>query len=224
MLTRFAVTNFRGFDMSIELDLSTPKDYQFNTYAIKNGVIKNAIVYGPNGCGKTNLSLAIFDIVNHLSQKWRKPDYYNNFVYAGSSVREVSFEYTFMFDRDIIQYDYAKNDKGMLVRESLQFNGKSIFNKNESLTVDATQFKIDDAAKDSIEVSSNAVSMVNYLLTSFPLQKNHYLIKLRDFVASMLWFRCLEQREFIGLETAAYYLDDYIISNKLVQEFADFLE
>jgi hypothetical protein len=224
MLTRFAVTNFRGFDKRIELDLSTPKDYQFNTYAIKNGVIKNAIVYGPNGCGKTNLSLAIFDIVNHLSQKWRKPDYYNNFVYAGSSVREVSFEYTFMFDRDTIQYDYAKNDKGMLVRESLHFNGKSVFTKNETLTVDATQFKIDDAARDTIEGSSNAVSMVNYLLTSFPLQKNHYLIKLRDFVASMLWFRCLEQREFIGLETAAYYLDDYIISNKLVQEFADFLE
>jgi AAA15 family ATPase/GTPase len=224
MLTRFAVTNYRGFDKRIELDLSTPKDYQFNTYAIKDGVIKNAIIYGPNGCGKTNMSLAIFDIVNHLSQKWKKATYYDNFVYSGSSSKVVSFEYTFLFGRDIIQYDYTKNDRGMLVRESLQCNGKSVFRKDDTLTLDESQFKMNDSVKADLEKSSNAISIVNYLLTSFPLQKDHYLLKLRDFVASMLWFRCLEQREFIGLETAVYYLNDYIISNGFVQEFADFLE
>lgn len=224
MLTRFAVTNYRGFDKRIELDLASPKDYQFNKFAIKDGVIKNAIIYGPNGCGKTNLSLAIFDIVNHLSQKWKKPTYYDNFVHVGSQIQEVLFEYTFKFDKNIIQYNYAKNERGLLVCESLRVNDKPVFKKDKSFVLDTTEFKMDDFAKAAIKKSSNAISIVNYLLSSFPLKDDHYLIKLRDFVASMLWFRSREQREFIGLETSVHYLDQYIISNNLVQEFSDFLK
>ena len=69
MLVKFAVTNYRGFSERIEWDLSRPSNYSFNEYAIKDGVIKNRIVYGSNGSGKSNLSFALFDIVNHLSQK-----------------------------------------------------------------------------------------------------------------------------------------------------------
>jgi len=225
VLTKFAVTNYRGFSKRIELDLSKPKDYEFNTDAIKNGVIKNAIIYGANGCGKTNLSLAIFDIVNHLSQKWKKPDYYNNFVFAGSLDKDVCFEYSFKLGRDKLQYDYSKNSRGQLTKESLQVNGKQIFIKDsDSFQLTTTEFKMNESVKEGIKKNANAVSVVNYFLSSYPLAKDHYLIKLRDFSSSMLWFRCLEQREFIGLETTAYLLDDYIIANSLVGEFAVFLE
>ena len=107
MLTKFAVTNYRGFNKRIEWDLSHPANYEFNKSVIKDGIIKNGIIYGPNGSGKTNFSLAIFDIENHLSQKWKKIDYYINFVYAGNNNRVVKFEYTFKFDNDIIDYLYA---------------------------------------------------------------------------------------------------------------------
>ena len=49
MLIKFAVKNFRGFAERIEWDLSHPSNYSFNTYAVKDGVIKNGIIYGPNG-------------------------------------------------------------------------------------------------------------------------------------------------------------------------------
>ena len=75
MLVKFAVTNYRGFSERIEWDLSRPSNYSFNEYAIKDGVIKNGIVYGSNGSGKSNLSFALFDIVNHLSQKMKMADY-----------------------------------------------------------------------------------------------------------------------------------------------------
>lgn len=52
MLTRFAVKNYRGFADKIEWDLSHPSNYTFNSNAINNGVVKNGIVYGPNGSGK----------------------------------------------------------------------------------------------------------------------------------------------------------------------------
>ena len=58
MLTKFAVTNYRGFKDRIEWDLSHPSNYEFNPHVIKDGVVKNGIVYGPNGSGKTNFSLA----------------------------------------------------------------------------------------------------------------------------------------------------------------------
>ncbi len=74
MLTKFAVTNYRGFKDKLEWDLSNPSNYSFNTHAIKDGIVKNGIIYGHNGSGKSNLGLAIFDIANHLSHRWKKPD------------------------------------------------------------------------------------------------------------------------------------------------------
>ena len=45
MLKKFAVTNFRGFANRIEWDLSNPSNYEFSQYAIKDGTIKNAIIF-----------------------------------------------------------------------------------------------------------------------------------------------------------------------------------
>ena len=119
MLIKFAVKNFRGFAERIEWDLSHPSNYEFNKNAIKDGIIKNGIIYGPNGAGKSNFALAIFDIENHLSTKWKKTDYYSNFVYAGNPNLPVDFEYVFKFDNDILEYHYSKNSVGLLVAESL---------------------------------------------------------------------------------------------------------
>ena len=114
MLTKFAVKNFRGFAERIEWDLSHPSNYEFNKYAIKDGIVKNGIIYGPNGSGKSNFGLAIFDIENHLSAKWKKNDYYQDYVYTGNLNSPVEFEYVFRFDDDIIEYSYSKNSVGLL--------------------------------------------------------------------------------------------------------------
>lgn len=225
MLTKFAVTNYRGFDKRIEWDLSHPANYEFNKSVIKDGIIKNGIIYGPNGSGKTNFSLAIFDIENHLSQKWKKIDYYINFVYAGNNNEVVKFEYTFKFDNDIIDYLYAKNASGVLVEESLFVNRMNVFERKDNLfRIDKQQFPMDESIEKTFESNANNVSVVNFLLTSYPLNSEHYLIKLNRFVNSMLWFRNLDVREFIGLETSLTMLDEFIITNNLLEDFADFLQ
>lgn len=53
----------------------------------------------------------------------------------------------------------------------------------------------------------------HFLLTSYPLNSEHSLIKLNRFVNCMLWFRNLDVREFIGLETSITMLDEFIITN-----------
>lgn len=224
MLVKFAVTNYRGFADRIEWDLSKPSNYSFNTFAIKDGIIKNGIVYGPNGSGKSNFAMAIFDITNHLSQKWKKVNYYDNFTYTGKLNFPVKFEYAFKFRDDTLQYTYSKSPDGKLEEEELVVNNKLIFcNKNSVLTLDETEFPMDSAVKANLANNANNVSIVNFLLTSYPLAKEHYLLKLQQFVNSMLWFRSVEKNEFMGLATAPANLDEYIIKNQLTRDFEDFI-
>ncbi len=225
MLIKFAVKNFRGFAERIEWDLSHPNNYTFNTYAIKEGIIKNGIIYGPNGSGKSNFALAIFDIENHLSAKWKKTDYYTNFVYTGAPTSPVEFEYLFKFGNDIIEYRYSKDSAGLLLSESLRVNQNLIFRKDESIfEIDESQFKIEAAIKESFKQNVNSVSVINFLTASFPFPQNHYIVKLILFVNSMLWFKSLDSREFIGLETASFNIEEFIIQNNYVEDFTDFLE
>lgn len=224
MLTKFAVKNFRGFAERIEWDLSHPSNYEFNKYAIKDGIIKNGIIYGPNGAGKSNFALAIFDIENHLSAKWKKTDYYSNFVYTGNPNSPVDFEYVFKFGNDILEYQYSKNSVGLLVAESLIVNNKQVFKRNQSVfEIDDEQFKVDATVKENFKQNVNSVSVVNFLTASYPFPQDHYIVKLILFVNSMLWFKNLDSREFIGLETATFSLEDFIIQNKYVDDFSEFL-
>lgn len=224
MITRFAVKNYRGFADKIAWDLSNPSSYSFNTNAIKDGVVKNGIIYGPNGSGKTNLGMAMFDIVNHLTQKFKKADYYKNFIYAGRPDNLVDFEYTFKFGEQEVQYDYSKASDGKLINEKLVVDGNVVFDhRDKKLIIDTKSFPMEPTFMDGLAQNANYVSIVNVLQTSYPLVEGHYLMKLKNFVDGMLWFRNLDIREFIGLETNVYVLDEYIIKKGLVDDFQSFL-
>ena len=224
MLVKFAVKNYRGFSERLEWDLSHPSNYEYNSFAIVNGAVKNGIIYGPNGSGKTNLGLAVFDIVNHLTQKSKKADYYINYVYAGTPNALVEFEYTFKFGNQNVEYSYSKMKDGRLASERLVVDGQMVFDRNgSSFVIDDNAFPMDTNVKEGLAENANAVSVVNFLLTSYPLSKSHYLIKLRDFVNGMLWFRNLDIKEFIGLENNVNALDEYIIKNDLTDDFQTFI-
>lgn len=224
MLVKFAVTNYRGFANRIEWDLSKPSNYSFNTFAIRDGIIKNGIVYGPNGSGKSNFALAIFDITNHLSQKWKKVNYYDNFAYVGKLNFPVYFEYVFKLDNHILEYSYSKSPEGKLKEERLSVNGKDIFKKELScLRIDEKEFPMGEKVKSNLSNNANNLSIVNYLLTSYPLPQGHYLLLLQNFVNSMLWFRSVEKNEFMGLATAPANLDEFIIKNHLTKDFEQFI-
>ncbi|MBO5100699.1 MAG: ATP-binding protein [Spirochaetaceae bacterium] len=225
MLAKFAVTNFRGFDKRIEINLTRTRNYDFNTFAIKNNIVKNGILYGQNGCGKSNFSLAMFDIVYHLTQKFKSPTYLANYAYASGQSKLLTFEYTFIFDNQTVDYIYSKDSRGTLQEEKLIVENKQIFNRRMgTFEIDLSVFPMEEHIKQNLSKNANNVSIINFLLTSYPLNENNYLIKLQNFVNSMLWFRSLEEKEFIGLETNIYILDEYIIRNNLLKEFSHFLE
>ena len=63
MLIRFEVENFKNFKNKIVLDLSNTKGYEFKENLVKNNVVRSGVIFGKNASGKSNLGLALFDIV-----------------------------------------------------------------------------------------------------------------------------------------------------------------
>lgn len=184
MLTKFAVKNYRGFKNRIEWDLSHPSNYTFNNNAVHNGIVKNGIIYGPNGAGKSNFGLAIFDIANHLSHKWKKPDYYLNYACALCHNDPVEFDYTFSFDGHVVKYSYSKvasELKGSIISEKLTVDNKEILAKDKDELAISEEFGLTAVAIQNLKDSANNISIVNFLLGSVPLPKDHVLLQLRDF-------------------------------------------
>lgn len=227
MLTKFAVTNYRGFKDRIEWDLSHPSNYSFNADAIQDGIVKSGIIYGPNGAGKSNFGLAIFDIANHLSHKWKKPDYYLNYACAEKHNQPVAFEYTFALGGHTLLYKYSKVTselKGDIVREQLIVDDKEVLLKDTDVLNISDEFGLTITAVQNLKNSANNISIVNYLLSSVPLPKDHSLLLLRNFVENMLFFRSLDNREFIGLKEGDRNIEEYIIKNNLADDFATYLK
>lgn len=225
MLIKFKVNRFRGFAEELCWDLSNPSNYEYNTFAIKNGVIKNGIVFGPNGSGKSNFSKSIFDIIYHLSSKEKLVDYYQYYLYAGTPNELVDFEYTFKFGSSIIVYAYSKNAVGALMAESLNVDGRQVFSRSQgTLDFDTQEFPLNQDTLNTLANNANNISIVNFLLLSYPLNANHYLLQLREFVNGMLWFVNLDFRGYMGLELGSTSLQEYIIKNGLTDKFAAFLK
>ena len=63
MLKKFSVENFKGFKDKITLDIGNSSNYGFHPEVVKENCITKGIIYGINGCGKSNLGLAIFDVI-----------------------------------------------------------------------------------------------------------------------------------------------------------------
>lgn len=225
MLTRFAVKNYRGFADQIVWDLSHPGGYDFNKFAIKDGVVKNGIVYGPNGSGKSNLALAVFDIILHLTQKNKSQHQLDTIVNVYHPLDLVDFEYDLRFGKVSVEYRYSKDINGIR-KEKLSLNGKELFKLDEMiLTMDNKEFPMTEDVKQKLANSSNKVSVLSYLWSVYPLEVDHPLMLLKNFVDGMLLFWNHEERGFAGLdENGITYIEEFIISNGLVRDFEEFLK
>ena len=117
MLRKFKVSNFKSFEKDFEINLTGVNGYEFNKSSIKNGIVNNAIIYGHNGVGKSNLALAIFDIIEHLTDKQRNETVYKNYLNAFCTSDVASFYYEFLINSKIVIYEYKKSDYKTLVYE-----------------------------------------------------------------------------------------------------------
>ena len=226
MLIKFSVKNFRGFPERLEWDLSHPSNYSFNGFAVRDGVVRCGIVYGRNGSGKTNLGLALMDIVCHLTQKHRPRGYYDHFAYMGNAAAPVEFEYVFRLDGETMRYAYSKTRGGRLAQEELEVEGKMVFERRgRKFSIDGAAFPMGEAARKALVEGENRVSVVNFLLASYPLTPDNCLMRLRQFAEGMLWVgRSSAPDDFIGLDEYATLPEEYIVRKGLTEGLQQFLK
>ena len=219
MLAKFAVKNFKCFNEKFLFDLSTAKNYTFNPVCVKNGIVNNAIVYGYNGIGKSNLGWAIFDIIEHLTDKTRIDFPYHNYInaYCGEDVVEVDFE--FNFDGDTVRYKYLKTDYRTIVAEWFWVND------NELIAIDRrngdSTFTCLLKGTELLNkvIPDNQLSVLKYVKNNSVLEDSRENVAFKrffSFIENMLFFRSLEDRTYIGQEVKrnSFYIFDWVIEFK----------
>ena len=126
MLKRMSVENFKGFKDKITFDIGSPSNYSFNSEIVENGCITKGIIYGINSCGKSNLGLAIFDIITHLTEKEKLLRSYDLYLNMSGRKSFAEFEYVFIFDGHEVVYKYKKMNVNTLQDESLSIDEKEV--------------------------------------------------------------------------------------------------
>ena len=226
MLKRFEVQGFKQFGHLI-LDFSRIRDYTFNQNCIKNGLVKNGIIYGRNASGKTNLGLALFDIIANLTDKNSGESFYNYYLKADDSTTKATFCYEFVFEGgDSVVYRYQKGDHHTLYGEELEVNGQLVLRwpTENHIFIDSEFLKTYRFGDLEWSVTQSELSVVKYIFNNMVPQANSALSKLKEFVNGMLWFQRNDMNnQYIGLSNSREDIYDYIVRNDLVGDFERFL-
>lgn len=225
MLQKFKVSNFKSFNKDFELDLTNTNGYAFNKSAIKNNVVNNAIIYGENGVGKSNLALAIFDIIEHLTDKNRHESIYQNYLNADNSSNVACFYYEFLIDAKTVTYEYKKTDYKTIVYERFAIENENFIvfdrEKNNKATI-----KLQGAETLKTEIDNAELSVLKYVKNNTELKDNdinNIFNSFFVFIDKMLFFRSLSDRRYLGFEIGDRHIFEDIIKKENVQDFENFL-
>ncbi len=225
MLKKFSVENFKGFQDKITFDIGSPSNYNFNSEIIKNGCVTKGIIYGINSSGKSNLGLAIFDIITHLTDKQKLLSSYDFYLNMSGRKSFAEFEYTFMFDGHEVVYRYSKNDVNTLKSESLSIDGKEVI-FFDFLTRDGFTL-LDGSGTLNVSIKSESpISRVRYVNNNSILtdnEQNRVFKKFIDFVERMLLFYSLDSRGYEGFTNGNEGVAEGIVNSGKVRDFQRFL-
>ena len=202
MLTKFQVRNFKKFKDNLVFDLSKKEDYDFNEEVIRNNNINFTLIYGSNGSGKSNLGLAIFDILFHITDYPMPQELYENYLYGNGVLDDkAEFIYNFLFDNDNIEYRYVKKDNYSLIEEEFKINGKTKISMNREKK--ASYFDIPEGNTLNMDgFFETNLSLIKYILKN-SIIKTVELDKFFQFINKMNWLRSLQKNNYMG-----YLLDD----------------
>ena len=223
MLKRFEVENFKGFKDRLVFNL-TAREYEFNKNLVVNGIVNKGIVYGKNGIGKSNLGIALFDIVLHLTDKERMPlQYLTNYLNLDSDKQYAEFKYCFVFDDDEVVYEYKKRDSFYLIDEKLTINNKEMLYYNY---FDKKNNFIDNdlVGNLKIELLDNRLSVLKYIYRNTPTKQESPLYKMMVFAENMLWYRGLSDgNAYCGFSNGGAALVERLYESGKKDEFEKFL-
>lgn len=225
MLRKFAVTNYRGFEKRIELDLTAVRNYNFNTVCVRDGLLNVSLIVGTNACGKTNLGLALFDIVATLTDKMTIPEAKDRmaFLNGDSALDRATFEYEFQGDVGIIRYEYSKTSPDTIVYERMVIDDRTIFLRDGDRSDWSGLVEL-GAGNLRMDVPDGHLAVLRYIANNTIKSNESPVTSIMDFAEHMLYFRSLQDNAYIGITKGSEALEDYIIWNGLINDFQEFLK
>lgn len=224
MLVEFKVKNFRNFKDELIFKLDNIKNYEFGLDAIKDNIIKTALVYGKNGSGKSNLGLSIFDISNNLTDKEKNRDYYTKPFVNLFSNENVEFYYKFKFKESYLVYKYEKKSAQEIVKEEVLINDKLLITYDHKKNIGLVN--LEGAETLNTDLNQNNISFVRYIRNNAVLSKsdeNEIFNLFIDFVDNMLLFSSLENNHYQGFRNGSESISKGIIERGKLKEFEEFL-
>lgn len=225
MLKSFAVENYRGFKDRIEMDLSRVSRYAFHSEYIQNGLISKCMLFGRNGCGKTNFGLALFDIVSVLTdyQTDDKQKDAFGFLNGDSDLEYATFTYVFADGGEDIVYEYRKSSPDIIIYERMEAGGRLIFRRNGD-DADYSGLAYAGASDLRIDVRDGPLSVLRFISSNTDQLEGSPVSKVVDFVKGMLYVRSVQDgNTYIGLTRGSEQIQDYIVHNGYTEDFNNVL-
>ncbi len=228
MLSRIEIKNFRGFGDNFVFDLTQPRNYEFNSFAIKNNVVNKAIIYGANGSGKSNLGYAIFDIIGNLTDFLKKVDYTNDYLNAESENGIAEFKFYFKFENDSLTYKYSKKNFNEIGYEEIIINDEQIVFYDPSKR-GTPILKLENTESLKFENFYNLkISFVKYIINNSSLSREYknskVFLEFIKFVHGMLFFCPSSTKVYYGYTATEQFLFANLIDDGKLVNFEKFLK
>ena len=228
MLIEFKVEGFKNFEKELIFDLTKTRNYTFSENAVKDEIVKTGLIYGINGSGKSNLGLAIFDIILHLSEKEKYLELYYNYLSLTNSNTVAKFYYKFKFGNDILEYEYQKDKPQNLVNEVVKINSKLI-SEYDYLS---NKFKLNLEGTENLNknLNGNNISFIKYINNNINPKEDSEQFKIKkiiekfiNFVDNMLFFASLDGNFYQGFKKGGGSISEEIINRGKLKDFENFL-
>lgn len=227
MLQKFMVKGFKNFASKIEFDL-TSGNYTFNDEIIQSNIINTAVVYGDNASGKSNLGLAIMDIITHLTDNEKNiDDYKKHFLNLETMPEFAEFKYTFNFNNHIVKYNYCKREYNVMLYEELFIDDELIVKYDRQKQIKKINLK--NGGELNFEKLRDDQSLVKlaYVYATGRDQgedtKDAIFDRFIKFVDSMLSFDSIYGNHYQGYTTGRGTIAEMIIEKDKVKEYQQFL-
>ena len=209
----------------MSLDLSA-SNYEFNHGCVQAGIAHKALIYGYNGVGKSNLGLAIMDIIISLTDNEKRTLLSGSYRNAETENKTIEFVYKFKFSDSMVEYRYGKTNPQSLVYEYLFVNDRCIISYNR---IEGKPLAIDLPGAETLnkDIAKIPISALKYVKSNAALEpsiESQAFFSLLDFANRMLFFRNIDDRMYVGynVDSSDNIFTGMIAKNRF-GEFTDFL-